>query len=247
MKGLGICLGVTLFVGVPLQATALQPLNVAVDTFSPPFVMQANNQFYGFDIAMMQSICQIIQRECIFQPMALSQLIDAVESNKADVAVGGIAISPERAERVNFSQAYLPSLGRFVMTKKLNQKPFTLDSLAKQTIGIEAGTLFPQTLASLPIDNPRISEYPTAEALIDALKNGDVTYVAADNPGAMFWQAQTSGEFVVLGEPFNYGFGLGIAVNKSNMTLLAEINRALTQYLGSAQFKANYNSYLNYF
>jgi len=247
MKRLGIFLSIGLFFAAPVRAAELTPLNVAVDTFSPPFVMQANNQFYGFDIAMMQSICDMIQRKCVFTPMAFSQLIDAVEAGKADVAVGSITINPDRVTRVNFSQTYLPSMGRFVTLKKYIKGPFSLASLNKQKIGIEKGTMFAEALASFPIDSPEVVEYSTPEALISALENGDVLYVAVDNPAAMFWQAQTSGEFVVLGRAFNYGFGLGIAVNKSQPALLESINNALTEYLVSPQFKTNYSSYLTYF
>ncbi|MGQ3890548.1 transporter substrate-binding domain-containing protein [Legionella sp. CNM-4043-24] len=247
MKTPGILAGLVLFFGTALHAADLPPLNVAVDTFSPAFVMQANKQLYGFDISMMESICKSIQRQCVFQPMPFSQLIDSVESGKYDVAVGSIAISPDRAARVNFSDSYLASMGRFVTLKKNTAKPFTLTSLNNQTIGVEKGSMFAQALASFPIVNPKIIEYPSAEAMIDAMKNDEITYAVAPNPGALFWQSQTSGEFAVLGQPFNYGFGLGIAVNKSDMDLLNQINKALAQYLVSPEYKANYNSYLNFF
>lgn len=248
MKRLAAVLGLVFSLSLPYQAAALEPLIVAVDTFSPAFVMQSGgNHFYGFDIGMMESICKLIQRRCVFRPMPFSKLIEAVETKKADVAVGSITINPERSERVNFSTPYLPSQGRFVMLKQNDTKPFTIESLSNQTIGIETGTMFAQALASWPVTNPVIKEYPTPEDLVNALKNGEITYIAADNPGVMFWQAQTSDDFAVLGKPFDYGFGLGIAVNKSDTTLLSDINRALVQYLGSSDFKTNFDTYLNYF
>ncbi|KTC83454.1 putative amino acid ABC transporter, periplasmic binding protein [Legionella cincinnatiensis] len=46
-------------------AEPVRPLVVATEIFNPPFIMQgANNQLFGFDIEMLEDICQIIHREC---------------------------------------------------------------------------------------------------------------------------------------------------------------------------------------
>lgn len=60
-----------------------EPLNVGVESFAPPFVMQGNhNQLFGFDIDMMNNLCKIMNRTCTFHVMRFSQLLDAVANQK---------------------------------------------------------------------------------------------------------------------------------------------------------------------
>ncbi|WP_040916294.1 transporter substrate-binding domain-containing protein, partial [Legionella tunisiensis] len=69
MKIIGLVLSLIIGITSPLHAQG-EPLRIAVDTFAPPFVMEsAHNQLYGFDIAMMQSLCRIMQRTCQFVPV----------------------------------------------------------------------------------------------------------------------------------------------------------------------------------
>lgn len=248
MKLSSIVLTMMIYLAAPLYAAEREPLNVAVDTFSPGFVIQGGNkQFFGFDIEMMQYICDKLNRRCNFQPMAFSKLINSILQNSSEVAVGSIVINTNRLSLVNFSIPYMNSQGRVVALKKTAPPLFTLKSLGGQKIGIEEGSMFPEVLESLPIDKPTIITYPTVEAMIAGLSNGEITYAMAPNPIVMFWLNQTSGDFVALGQPFDYGYGLGIAITKNNPELLNQINQALAAYMTSPQFKQSYNTYLQSF
>lgn len=246
MKLRNIFLSLILLVTAPAYAD-LEPLNVAVDSFSPAFVMRGGkNQLYGFDIEMMVSICKLINRKCVFQPMPFSQLVTSVEQQNSDVAVGSIAINLDRLRHVNISNPYLPSQGRFVSRANPDGKNFTFSALNGKIIGYENGTIFPEVITEMNVINPTLKGYNSAESLIAALQNDEINYAVADNPGVVFWVNQTSGHFMALGTPFNYGSGLGILVNKNDTALLNSINSALAIYLNSPEFKLNYNTYINY-
>lgn len=226
-------------------AAEKQLLNISADQFSPGFSMVSDNQqLYGFDIDMMNYVCDKINRKCNFRPMIFSKLLDSIVKGYSDVAVGSIAISSERLNLVNFSSPYLSSQGRVIGLKKSAPTPFMLKSLDKQKIGVVKGAIIKDILQVWSIDNPIILEFPTVPLLIDALNNGEVSYILAPNLAALFWLSQDNNAFVALGKPFDYGFGLGIAVTKNNPQLLAQINQALSDYLASPQFKQSYNTYL---
>src|SRR5580704_8359149 len=106
-----------------------KPLNIAIERFIPPYVMQgANNHSYGFDIEMMHSLCKIMKRSCQFQAMEFDALIPAVVDKKADLAVSFITITSERAKLVNFSTPYLLSYSRFLTKHSVEEQmnPFNL-------------------------------------------------------------------------------------------------------------------------
>ncbi|QDP71174.1 transporter substrate-binding domain-containing protein [Legionella israelensis] len=223
------------------------PLRVAIEHFSPPFIMRAsNNQFYGFDISLIENICKQLDRACQYNVMRFEDLIFAVESNLADVAISAIAITIPRARRVKFSLPYLISRSRFLGGKELSDAPFSLMLLNNKKIGVEAGSVFNNQIGQMGLQNTRVIPYDDVHSLIEALGNDDVDVVLLDNPSAVFWEHQSGGRFKTLGMPFDYGFGLAVAVNKENETLLTQINAALLNYQNSGEYQKNYRKYLEH-
>ena len=224
------------------------PIRVGVDNFYPPFTMRAgNNQVFGFDIALVTRICQLLNRTCKFYPMLFSDLLAELEDGGMDIAVGAIAITPERAKHMSFSKPYLKSQARFLGNKSVDPKAFNIKALGNYKIGVVRGTFFPQVLTSLGVSNSQITSYNRLDSVIDALNEGFVDIAIMDNTSALYWQQEASGILVSLGQAFDYGYGIAIAVNRNKRNLLQSINNALDTYLKEADFKKNYDKYLSYF
>ncbi len=129
MKLLPVLLSLCVFITQPLRAQD-EPLIIGVD----PVMQGANNQFYGYDISMMEYICQTLLRRCQFIPIRFDKILDAVNTKTIDVATSSIGITAERAAIVNFSLPYLLSQARFIGPKKLANQPFGLALLIKKSI-----------------------------------------------------------------------------------------------------------------
>lgn len=247
MKLLPVLLSLCVFITQPLRAQD-EPLIIGVDPVNPPFVMQgANNQFYGYDISMMEYICQTLLRRCQFIPIRFDKILDAVNTKTIDVATSSIGITAERAAIVNFSLPYLLSQARFIGPKKLANQPFGLALLNGKKIGITEGSIFPGIIKRMGTKNSRIISYTNLNHLIDDLYKGNIDFGLLDEPSALYWQAQSARKLAVLGKSFSYGVGLGIAVNRDNVTLLHAINNALFKYQESDDFKKNYHTYMTHF
>jgi polar amino acid transport system substrate-binding protein len=228
----------------PLHAQG-EPLIVGVESFSPPFIIQgADHEIYGYDIDMMNSLCKIMNRTCQFHIMPFDKLLTAVAAKKIDAAVSSITITLDRLKLVDFSMPYLLSYSRFLTNHRDTKQPFNLNLLNSQRIGIETGTIFSDQIKGMGIINPTIKQYETMELLVEALGRNEVDYILLDNPTAIYWEANASGEFNVVGPTFLYGNGFGIAISKENRALLKDINNALVQYENSDEYKINYNKYL---
>ncbi|MFC3908710.1 transporter substrate-binding domain-containing protein [Legionella dresdenensis] len=223
------------------------PLVVAVDNFAPPFVLRANQQFYGFDIATMEELCRLVKRTCRYQPMAFSKLLEAVANNQAEAAIGAITITAQRAQLVNFTLPYMLSHARFITSAAAATQPFSYSMMDNKKIGVEEGSAFPLAIKTMGIINPQIVEYKNEETIIEELYNGNIDFALLDGPTALYWQSQSSDKLAVIGEQFTYGYGFGIAVNKGNTTLLAELNQAIQQYEKSEMYRSNYDKYLSSF
>ncbi|KTD73889.1 transporter substrate-binding domain-containing protein [Legionella tucsonensis] len=225
-----------------------EPLNVGVESFDPPFVMQGNhNQVFGFDVDMMNSLCKIMNRTCVFHVMRFNQLIDAVINQKVDVAVSSITITTERAQIVNFSLPYLQSFSRFLERASNTKELFSLNLLNTKKIGLETGTVFLDQLKEMGVQNPNVKYYTGIQEQLAALSGGKVDIILMDNSTAVYWASNSANTFRLIGPRYMYGYGYGIVVNPADSDLLTKLNQALVQYQNSKEFKHNYNKYLYQF
>ncbi|MGC1182472.1 transporter substrate-binding domain-containing protein [Legionella sp.] len=239
-----ILLGSILFSSM-LVAAELPVLNVGIESFSPPFVMQGSKkEIYGFDIDMMNTLCKMMQRTCYYHIIRFDELLDAVAKKEIDIAISSITITPERAKIVNFSTPYLLSYSRFLTKPSTKVEPFTLQFLNEKKIGLEIGTIFPQQLTAMGVKNAQLKIYNSVADQLTALNNDEVDIILLDNPTAMYWAANSSDTFKLAGPAYMYGYGLGIAVNPDEGDLLVLLNQMLLKYQTSPEYQQNYDRYL---
>lgn len=226
-----------------------KPLLIAVDPTTPPFVTQGgNNTLYGYDISMMNYLCKEMNRKCIYQPLKWDAMLQAVMNNRVDMAISNITITPSRIKRMAFSVPYGLSYARLLAnTKEKIPNPFSLKALSGKKLGVERGTVYQDHTPEMGITNVQLVVYHHAGELLTALANEDVDYILIDNPTALYWAANSSGELQVVGNPIVVGDGLGIVVSNLSIAILPQLNAAIMQYLNSQQYKINYDRFLSYF
>jgi ABC-type amino acid transport substrate-binding protein len=222
------------------------PLRVAVAAFSPPFVMRsADKHFYGFDISTIEYVCQKLERRCEYIPMAFENLLPALETQKADVAVGGIIMTLKRAQKVRFSTPYLVSKAQFIGTAKADIKPpFHLESLAGKRVGVLSDGAFERTIRFMTMKKPTLIPFKQDNEVIHALNSNKISLALLSLPKARYWRSNSAGLFKKFGDPFPVGFGFAIAVNPNQAELIKNIDIALLDYQESNAFKKNYNLYI---
>jgi ABC-type amino acid transport substrate-binding protein len=219
-------------------------LKVAVSIYDPPFViLGANNNFYGFDIALMERVCATINYNCQFIAMPFQELLPAVEKDKVDLAIGSIIITPERASQVTFSMPYFISRLRFLGRETEPARQITLKQLSNKKIGI-TDQVFSPALKNLGVNDSQIVIYPREDSLVKALNIGDIHFALLDNAAAVYWHRNSSGKLKALGVPITYGYGMGIAISPKNVSLVNPINAALLSYLNSGAFFLDFHKYL---
>ncbi|MBN9229397.1 MAG: arginine ABC transporter substrate-binding protein [Legionella sp. 40-6] len=227
------------------SAQDLPILNIGTESFNPPFVIQGSKkEIYGFDIDLMNALCRQMERTCNYRIMRFDELLPAVTRKEIDIAISSITITPERAKIVTFSLPYLPSYSRFMMKTTSKVIPFSLDFLNNKKIGLESGTVFEQQLLSMGVKNPKIKFYKSISDQLTGLNNGDVELLLIDNPTARYWSSNSSANFMLAGPSYMYGYGLGIAINNDEQSLLTAINEALLRFQNSPEYKQNYDRYL---
>lgn len=243
-----LSLGLSLLLTTSLFAQTAPPLKVAVESFLPPFVLQgANKQLYGFDISMVNHLCQSMNRHCIYEIYPFDELLNAVAEGKADLAVSAISITKARAEKVNFSLPYMLSYARIIAGNRYANQPFSLELLNNKRYGIEQGSIFAEVLDSMGVKNFTTKQYLHFQDMLYGLANNEIDMAIIDDPGqtfSNFWKANSDGKIQAIGPSFSYGSGLGIAINRNQPQLLQDINQALLEYQKNGSFERDYHKYI---
>lgn len=92
-------------------------LIMATNPEFPPFEMKEDEIVTGFDIDLMKAVCDELKMELKVESMSFNSIFDAVESEKADVAVAAISITDERLEKFDFSNPYFNSEPQAIIVK----------------------------------------------------------------------------------------------------------------------------------
>ena len=103
-------------------------LKVAVTNF-PPFVMESDGKYSGFEVELWQSIAKELGVEFTYEKHNFQELIPLVADKKADVAMAAITINEQREEITDFSHPTFHSGLRILLSK--NRTKINISSTLK--------------------------------------------------------------------------------------------------------------------
>ena len=104
------------------KAVLKDELVVATEAAFAPFEFYDDNnrQMVGFDVDLIRAVAKEIgYKTCTIKHMDFDNLIPAVNSDKADVAISAISITETRKRVVLFSQPYYKSGLAFIVKKDI--------------------------------------------------------------------------------------------------------------------------------
>ncbi|MBO5448374.1 MAG: transporter substrate-binding domain-containing protein [Ruminococcus sp.] len=81
-------------------------LVMATNAEFPPYESKDGDKIIGFDVDMMQAVCDKLGYDLQIDDMAFDSIIPAVQSGKADVGVAGMTATEDRKKNVLFSDTY---------------------------------------------------------------------------------------------------------------------------------------------
>lgn len=133
----------SLLLAIPFYKPYALSLVIGTLSYNPPFETQVNdsskkNEFYGFEIELMDEICERINAKCQYKPLLFEQILAEINSGAINLGIGSINITPERSERFLFSLPYKASYHQFLIPSNSNIKK--IDDLKGKTIGIHLGS-----------------------------------------------------------------------------------------------------------
>lgn len=222
--------GAVLFVAGFGLATAQdlggRTLIVGSDTTYPPFeTVNDAGEIVGFDVDVVNAICERINCVAEFQTTAWDGIFAAMANGEFDMIASGITITEERAERVDFTEPYHEVNQAIAVRTEdgdLTLEDFTDGDLL---LGSQNGTTN-AILAEELVGRDRLRIYDDFNAAMLALLNGDIDGVMIDDTSADAFIEEYAGEVVASIRDVESGDRLGFAVQIGD-ELLDALNAGL--------------------
>lgn len=218
------------------------PLIIGTLAYDPPFETASDKtgDFFGFDIDVMNEICNRLRATCKYKSFPFEQLLHETQFGKLDLAIAGISITAEREQFALFSLPYLASKAG-LLTKSSSAITKFSDVNGKR-IGIEAGTVF-KGIVLKKFPNVKLVEYKEQNDLFQAVADNNVDLIMLDEASAKYWISNNGDLFKLVGGPISIGVGYGIMANLNNSALINQINGALISMENDGSYLSIYNRY----
>ncbi|MCB5358554.1 arginine ABC transporter substrate-binding protein [Vibrio lentus] len=225
------------------NAAAQEEIKFAMEaTYAPFEYMDENNQIQGFDVDLANALCEEMKATCTFHNQAFDSLIPALKFKRYDAAISAMDITEARLQQVNFSDAYYDNSAAFI---SIEGKVADQAALEGKRIGVQNGSTHQSFLLEQMTGVTAVPYSSYQDAFID-MKNGRIDSVFGDTAVVAEWFKKQDnltyvGEQVTNQEYFGNGFG--IAVNKSNPELVAQLNTALAAVKANGEYDKIFNKY----
>ena len=225
------------------NAAAQEEIKFAMEaTYAPFEYMDENNLIQGFDVDLANALCEEMKATCTFHNQAFDSLIPALKFKRYDAAISAMDITEARLQQVNFSDAYYDNSAAFI---SIEGKVADQAALEGKRIGVQNGSTHQSYLLE---QLPGVTAVPYSsyqDAFID-MKNGRIDSVFGDTAVVAEWFKKEDNLTYVGDQVTNqeyFGNGFGIAVNKSNPELVAQLNKALAAVKANGEYDKIFNKY----
>ena len=208
---------------------------VVTENAYPPlqFVDPKTGEAIGWEYDAMAEVEKRLNIKVVYENISWDAMIAAVSEGQYDMGMTGITIREDRMEKVDFSESYMVS--QMLMIVAGDETRFDdAESFAEDPdllAGAQPGTTpFYVTIYDI-LDgdeaNPRVIQFETFGAALQALRTGDVDLVLSDSTAANGYVSASEGRLKIVGEPLGteeFGF-----IFPKGSDLVGPVNAAIAE------------------
>jgi len=209
-------------------------LVVASDLDNPPFAfVDAEGRPGGRDVEMMEALATELGARVEWRRMPFDRLLPAVEAGEIDVVCATLGITPERAERVLFSEPYFRT-SIAVVVRAAPGAPRTFSELAGRPVSAAAGTTSERALREHLSRAVPVLENDEGLSTAERLLAREVDAAVMDAPAANAMARDSNWALWVIADPLceeRYA----LALPRSQADLRDRLNAALAALVGSGR------------
>ena len=221
-------------------------LTVCSDVPYPPFEdfdKSAPTGFKGFDVDIVNAIAEQLDVKVQIKDSDFNALQSglALASGQCDMAASAMTITPEREEKIGFSDGYYDSEQSLLVPS--DSSIASIDDLDGVKVGVQKGTTG-ESYANEHASGADIVVFPSDGEMYAAIKAGQVQALLQDLPVNLDHQndPKAAGQFKVV-EKYDTGETYGLAMKKTNTGLIDAVNDALAKMKSDGDYQKIYDTY----
>lgn len=209
---------------------AKETLVLATSADFPPYEYYEGQEVVGIDAEIAKALGEKLGYDVQIEDMNFDSIIPSIVSGKADIAMAGLTVTPERQESVDFTDSY--ATGVQVVIVKEDSDITSVDDLfaegANHTVGVQTATTGDlYTTGDIEGEGlGTVERYTKGADAIAALTSGKIDCVVIDNEPAKAFVAANEGLKILDTEYITEDYAIALAKDSE---LTESINTALQE------------------
>jgi len=204
-------------------------IRVGVSEFAPWTIKSPSGELVGFEIELSNRLAKDMGVEPEFKVYEWDNLIPALQNGEIDIIAGGMAITPARALRVEFTRPTATSGVGIATNLEMTQDIETLSDLNDGEIVIAAVTgTMSYSIADIFFDRADVKAYATPALAETEVLEGRAHVYLAGMPAARYLALRVGDKIdVPLDKPL-LAHSEAIAIRKGEQSLMNFLNAWIT-------------------
>lgn len=224
-------------------APPIPKVTIVTEGNFPPFNMvDAAGKPAGFEVDLVNAICQRAKLDCRIVTAKWDDIIPGVLEKRYDIAVASLQITQERRKHIAFSRRYYTVPAIFVTAKGALPADGAPALLRGKTVAVQRATTFTDYLDRAFRKTIKLQQFPTAEEARRQLAVGKVDAVLGDKVALWKWLESPEGACCAFfGQDIKnnrlLGEGVGAGFRKSDLKLREAFNKALAEMIADGAYR----------
>lgn len=218
------------------NGTSGKTLRIATEGAYPPFnYTNSDGSLGGFDIDVANALCKQMNAKCDIVAQDWDGIIPGLLAQKYDAVIAGMSITPERQEKVDFTEPYFANT--MVWLTSTNGK-FDPKNIQNLTLGGQRSTT-PGAYLQDHYDGKNgnsVQLYDNYDNAYLDLKSGRSDAVLAEKVSAKAWLKDNPEGFGIIGDEIDNDDNIAIAVRKGD-SLKDDFNSALKEIRANGELE----------
>lgn len=204
-------------------------LEIAITDSAPPFAYRdEKGTLKGFNVDLVNALCQQLQRKCSLEVLRFPEIIPAVSNSRFDIAVANTLRTPDREKLVRFSRVIWRSTSSLIGFRELGGAQRNMLLVQEQTCAISGSRQFSWLVEQAT--KPPLAASSNTE-LLDQLSQQRCTLALMPTQQALsFLQGSAGQRFGYIGAPLvdsGLGGDVHIVLRPGNDDLKENVDAAL--------------------